>query len=608
MKLKKTNKYKVEIAIGIAFMFLISSWSVMSTITQTDKITSTDDSGLVINYEEGWINTWNITVDNVSYDADEINQWKLAFEHIGDDWFNASKAATITNDMMLGWNASNVTKICNSNGKYWEATEANLQSAIDDLGTDGGWVEIPADTTINISSSIELDNNIWLRGGGKTSVIRLADNANVTVLTNEDTVGGNHNITITDLCIDGNGPGQDSAGTYVENHPYQCVNGIYFKYVDNYRIENCVIKYPTVMGIYTHFCTNGMIRGNDISYYGSEWEGTATEWYVPIGIFGDSESGTDILENDCHDGYSCGIVLEHRTVASDKCIINNNRCWNNFYGIYLETVTNVTVNSNVVYDNNKDEAYVVPAYAGGIRFGSGGEDKWVNNSIISNNILNNNGDISASNGYSIVVSGKNNIITDNVITESSGYGIYYGEGYSNSITNNIIDVTGLDGMEISCLNSIINNNIIKNAGDEGIYLTYYVGVDPDENDLSEICNNEIYNTADDAIISVQSNTIINNNNINGVGGDGIFLSTVINNTVSGNIITDGDYANDAIEPYGAVDCVFIGNIMSGFLDGIDEKDVADYNIYVGNNARCCTNGFDFNGANNNVTANMGTHI
>ena len=43
------------------------------------------------------------------------------------------------------------TCIRNSNGNYWEAIGDNIQTAIDDLGTDGGIVQIP-DGTFDISS------------------------------------------------------------------------------------------------------------------------------------------------------------------------------------------------------------------------------------------------------------------------------------------------------------------------------------------------------------------------------------------------------------------------------------------------------------------------
>lgn len=61
--------------------------------------------------------------------------------------------------------------IINSNGKMWEATGANIQNAIDDIGIDAeyqgfgtphGWVKVPGNTSITVSNEIEIKDHVTL--------------------------------------------------------------------------------------------------------------------------------------------------------------------------------------------------------------------------------------------------------------------------------------------------------------------------------------------------------------------------------------------------------------------------------------------------------------
>jgi len=55
------------------------------------------------------------------------------------------------------------TFIRNSNGKYWAATDANIQLALDDIGTDNkGEVILPGNTAIEISTTITIPRNVTL--------------------------------------------------------------------------------------------------------------------------------------------------------------------------------------------------------------------------------------------------------------------------------------------------------------------------------------------------------------------------------------------------------------------------------------------------------------
>ena len=72
------------------------------------------------------------------------------------------------------------TFIRNSNGNYWTATAANLQTAIDDL-SNGGTIWLPGNTTFDIDTGYYISSthgydNINIIGAGNSTVIRYADN------------------------------------------------------------------------------------------------------------------------------------------------------------------------------------------------------------------------------------------------------------------------------------------------------------------------------------------------------------------------------------------------------------------------------------------------
>lgn len=63
------------------------------------------------------------------------------------------------------------TRISNSNGKFYEATAANIQIAINNIGSGNrGTVTLPANNTISITTTIDLERNITLDLGASTLI------------------------------------------------------------------------------------------------------------------------------------------------------------------------------------------------------------------------------------------------------------------------------------------------------------------------------------------------------------------------------------------------------------------------------------------------------
>jgi len=91
----------------------------------------------------------------------------------------------------------------------------------------------------------------------------------------------------------------------------------------------------------------------------------------------------------------------------------------------------------------------------------------LNHSIVGNNITNNDA------GVWVIQSSSNNNITENNITAHSGYGILLGEECSNNsvVRNNIAKNSyGIVLGPLSCYNNIVENSIITN-NEDGIWLT-----------------------------------------------------------------------------------------------------------------------------------------
>jgi len=496
--------------------------------------------------------------------------------------------------------------IWNSEGTYYPTTETGLQVAIDDL-TNGGWVEIPGDTTITLATPpLTIGDDVWLRGAGNSSVIKLGDSEDEIMITNSDTTNGNTCIRISDICFDGNNDNQPNG--YAQQARQLRANGIQLVRCDNSTVENVYVKDTSAIGIYILDGMDNRVLYNWVYGAGSHEIGTGVEDWIPCGIIGDSTKNLQIIGNSIKTCYGNGITTEYRlgyNPGTSFCNIDNNIVSDCFYGIYVEHVDNHTITNNIIHDNNREESYKGDS-AGGIRLGSPNHP--VNHSIVAFNVLSRNGNLSKVDGTNIWVDGEGVSIIGNILTDSSDIGIYIGSGNHNVISGNTIHSAGDNGIESCSLNTVISDNNVMYTVGKGIYQYYALGDDPADNLASAISGNVITGTTEYGIFAYQSHTAITGNALDDIGSDGMKLVSMNNCTVTGNTINDDSDANDGIEVADCFDMVFTGNVITGFDDGIDETGICDYNIYVGNNARWCTNGFDFNGANNNVTANMGTHI
>lgn len=110
-----------------------------------------------------------------------------------------------------------------------------------------------------ISGKVTLKTGVTLQGSGRDStILRLATGANDYLLVNADPTGGNPNITIRDLTLDGNRSGQTLGVIPAYAGP------VFFKNVDYIRVENVKIKDPYKFGF--HVCNTDYPTFRDIYF------------------------------------------------------------------------------------------------------------------------------------------------------------------------------------------------------------------------------------------------------------------------------------------------------------------------------------------------------
>lgn len=144
-----------------------------------------------------------------------------------------------------------------------------------------------------------------------------------------------------------------------------------------------------------------------------------------------------------------------------------------------------------------------------------------------------------------------------------------------SVDGNVIndsDGTGINDCQM------VNNNYILDSGGHGIFVF---------DDDAEITNNTIDDVGFTGItIQTANSVVVNDNHLKNTGQNGIFLDTVTGGTVSGNY-AEGDGSHIGISCDDCNTTKIIGNTVENFLDAgaisiIESGGTSDYNICMGN--------------------------
>jgi len=526
------------------------------------------------------------------------------------------------------------TLIYNSNGHYYTADhEGSLQDAINDPGCTK--VILPAYCNITTDGNIEIPSYMEICGSSNSSTIFLNASADENVFINSDQTNGNTGIYLHDFKIDGNNINQpiDTDNQVAQNR----ANGIYFKHVENSRVERVTIDNTSAAGVLSWYGRNNSFDDNYILNAGGHQFGSHNEDWLPCGILCFSELDSSINDNTIAHCYGNGITTETKDSdawggskdCSENIEIDGNHVSGCFYGIYIEHTENHTITNNFIHDNNGFESYH-GVDAGGIRLGSGSAIYNSNSTLVSHNILIHNGNVSAKDGYQIYSEGSHNTFSYNQIYDSPGFGIYDGSGYNNKIVYNNIIEAWRSGIFTSSFGTDVSHNFVKDAGKStpGIVSTciaieqnYFAGGDPDDSRGSIISYNRIEDCVKGGGIFVrQSHTDVSHNSVINSGGrmatntySAIYAVWADNISICFNDLENSTVSGDGIYMYDCYDVDISHNNIVGFTDGLDMPTLAgglsgNKHILVGNKAHHCTNGYDMNSADYNATANMGTFI
>jgi hypothetical protein len=398
------------------------------------------------------------------------------------------------------------------------ADEVQINQALTAVSSLGGGTVHLKPGIYHISSGVLIPNNIFLEGEGWATVIQASQWVHYMV-KNSDSVGGNSQIMVRDLCVDG--ANFTGIGT-------SCIS---FHHVSYGTIQNCK-------------CINaGLVE--------------ATDTGIGIEIASTSDH-IRVLNNYCNGNKHYSITVN----GSSEILVHNNYCIESeHWGIRLHNSPRSIVSDNYVYRSADASAVYGAAIA----------STSANVNIIGNVV---NLGFTAT-GYGVVIGSEdyinitNNSITGGLVgirlTEHSahcivnsnnisgcgedGINTYSGAEYA-TIVGNTINSCGHNGINWNTTGVSIQGNTIYRCGYNGILLDEYA-------DYTVCCNNQLIENSFGNVgvydgIKVTSNCSYN---------------TINNNICVDNQVTPTQKYGINIDNAGAVKNIVVGNNFKGNATG-----------------------------------------
>ena len=525
-------------------------------------------------------------------------------------------------------------KIWNSNGKYWEVTGANLDTAIADVG-DNGWITTPAGK-IALSSDVDfngVDNFTWISYGTELEVIDSTsfDGAGLISIFNCN------NLHIEGLELDGNHPWNTSAsdaygGVNIEKCSNSTFNHLHIHHVLG---DGIVILDNTESTLDDRNCSNNRFTNNHIHHIGDVYD-NSSNGDAGIRIMGSSHMINNVISDNRIDmvrehgievyGYTTVSAVKYQ-IHNGTRIVNNivSNCnlghWGDIGDVHgtsiHSTAVNTLVDGNIIYVGHLE--------APSISCGS--------YNIITNNHIIFTADVRGScYGISAIVNDEmlnpaNGVIISDNIIDGHGFananGIILGSGVENiTCTENTIRDVASIGIAATCYHSDISHNHIYNTGSDGINLNY---------DYNTVSYNDIHYPGDEGISCTGTDHCdISHNNIKNSTERGIEFSTactwctVLSNSIVNSVyagikfIDEGSYEFfdvshnhiDAaclygIRMYDVENSTIAFNIMDRITGtGIYEYSDCHFNIFIGNNAKGANTAWNMNGVGSVNSTNL----
>jgi parallel beta-helix repeat protein len=401
------------------------------------------------------------------YDGTPPNLWEeFTGGSTGGDRYVASRIVAASDSLSTTCGGGTCTNLKADYTCDGTDDQQEINKAINALPVSGGAVYL-LEGTYNISTAllegeprpgIHPHTNTAIIGTGAGTVLRLVLNP-PTFINVIEAVNVN-NILISQLRIDGNNRTGSST-----------TDGIDFSTVTNSKIDNVWIDNIKWMGIYLMYSTNNIISGNNFQgnglngiYFAASSNniisGNNFQANLNAGIYVDAESPTNILlgNNIQGNGYD-GILLDSQGLRNTKnnIIYGNNIQGNSYMGIrFLRTSNNIILGNNIqankrqaaitLYDDCSSNIISGNNIQGNAEEGieiAGGSSLTSANNIISGNSIFDNGTVDASaSGILLDDGANNNLISSNLLSDSSGTGnpinIGWGINNDNYLVGNLI--------------------------------------------------------------------------------------------------------------------------------------------------------------------------
>ena len=373
--------------------------------------------------------------------------------------------------------------------------EQVINKAIDMLPAAGGKIRLLEGSYI-VSAPIQLKDYTFLHGLGDTSRITIPDglNADINIIENIDSTGGNSYIFIEDLRIDLNKVNQTS-GT---------MKGIYFDNIARSDVASCQVHNATENGIHIEGGSRTRIRDNNC--HDNDGSGLLVTNSGDAAITGNYayNNGNHGIELDnlnqtifCDNNLSynnsvSGIVFAN----SDRGALRENSCRDNGdKGIVLYQAHKINVNANYCHDNGTFGINTIQSDHGIFNGNSciaNTESGFVIDNCEGDNIENNKAIENQQHGFWVISSLDCNMVGN----------LSHGNSQAASDSYDNIRCTGTAGSPTS------NNMIQCNSCRHENYARYglYMGTNTDHN---QITNNDLLNSglSDD----LQDNGTLNKN-------------------------------------------------------------------------------------------------
>jgi len=348
--------------------------------------------------------------------------------------------------------------------------QAEINRAISN--TEEGGLVVLASGTYNISSSIRLSSGITLMGEGSGTLLKVADDIDkdVHVIVNDSPVGGNSDMTVKDLRLDGNMANRlsgNQTGIYFQNVARATIQDIritdfsFFGILlegGGYNKISGVHGYDTEDNIITlHGSSNNVIEGNILTH--------ARASVARAILLYDGADNNIINGNICSHNGDEGILI----LGGNSNIVTNNQCSGNgdqgieINGAFLG-VTGADHNviaGNVCSDNGTD----------GITLNRDSRFNLINDNQCMRNVARGIAVFKASdnllNGNACVANGRSNIFVGSDFTLTASYNSLIGNLLRIGDTENFEPIYGIQIYNEYVNGTIAGDNDLFNSGTDG---------------------------------------------------------------------------------------------------------------------------------------------